>query len=117
MPDAGKATANPSPPAVALELGELVDRIGDLPARDPEGGAHGPEVLSASLAMQASELQSSWRHGVDSTALAAQMACLLCDLIRFANLCAVDLVATTEQHLAAEESRASAARPSLRQVL
>jgi hypothetical protein len=70
--------------------------VQDLP--HPEGPFE-PRILSAAIAAQGRDLHVAWQHAVPTDALARRIGELLCDLVTFADVLAIDAEGAVRQHL------------------
>jgi len=115
MAVANHALVNHAPQQAPIDLDSLSIELDELLAANPATAELSAGVFCDSVVMQAGELRNSCTHGAGTDILGPQAAELLCDLVRWAHLCGVDLVRATEVHL--ETVRAGTpARPGLRGV-
>lgn len=116
MAIADEAFANQAPQHPPIDLGSLSGELEELCSADRCADQTSAMIYSASLVMQAGELRNSLAHGAGCDTLGSQLGGLLCDLVRFASLCEVDVVKSTELHLEALRQRADVCRPKLRSL-
>jgi hypothetical protein len=115
MAIANQALVNRASQQAHIDLGSLSVELVELLAANPATAELSADVYCDSVVMQAGELRNSCTHEVGADLLGPQAAELLCDLVRWAHLCGVDLVSATEVHLEAMRV-GTPARPKLRGV-